>query len=274
MKRPFEAMAGLIDDGYPVFLTGDLNQPSSLDYTEEAVGTREEITAPVPWPVSEELFELGFRDSYREIHPDPVAEPGTTHRSGERIDYVYAAGPSTTLDSKLVGEPGDPDVEIEAAPWTSDHRAVLSTFEVTPLAMPTLIAVDASLRTVGDEVTITHNAPGSDGGEIAIVPEGADPDEAVETLAAEGERGTARLDTSGWEPGAYEAVLTARTAPSSPASRSTSAPPAPGSSSPPTGRPTTAGSRSRSRGRGLPPTAGTGSGSTRRRRRTPSATAT
>ena len=207
MERPFEAMAGLLDDGYPIFLTGDFNQPSSLDYTEEAVGTREEIPAPVPWPVSEELFELGFRDSYREIHPDPVAEPGTTHRSGERIDYVYAAG-ATTLDSRLVGERGGEGVEIEAEPWTSDHRAVLSSFEVTPLAMPTLVAVDASLRTVGDEVAITHNAPESDGGEIAIGPEGGGPDEAVETLAAEGERGTARLDTSGWDPGAYEAVLT------------------------------------------------------------------
>jgi len=106
MERPIEAMRGLLEDGYPIFLTGDFNQPSSLDYTEEAVGTREEITAPVPWPVSEELFGLGFRDSYREAHPDPVKEPGTTHRSGERIDYVYAAGPSTTLESKLVGEPG------------------------------------------------------------------------------------------------------------------------------------------------------------------------
>ena len=69
----------------------------------------------MPWPVSEELFDLGFRDSYREAHPDPVKEPGTTHRSGERIDYVYAAGPSTTLDSKLVGERGGEDVEIEAS---------------------------------------------------------------------------------------------------------------------------------------------------------------
>jgi hypothetical protein len=206
MERPFAAMSELIDDGYPLFLTGDFNQPSSLDYTAEAVGTREEIPAPVPWPVSEELFELGFRDSYREIHPDPVAEPGTTHRSGERIDYVYAAG-ATTLDSKLVGEPGGEDVEIEAAPWTSDHRAVLSSFEVTPLAMPTLIAVDASLRTVGDEIAITHNVPGSGDDEIVIVPEGGDPAEALETLAASGERGTARLDTSGWDPGAYDAVL-------------------------------------------------------------------
>jgi hypothetical protein len=208
MEEPFAAMSELLDDGYPIFLTGDFNQPSSLDYTEETAGTRKEIPEPVPWPVSEELFELGFRDTYREVHSDPVKDPGTTHRSGERIDYVYAAGPSTTLDSKLVGEPGGEDVEIEAAPWTSDHRAVLSSFEVTPVAMPTLVAVDASLRTVGDEVKVAHNVPGSDQNQVALVPEGGDPAEAVETLDAPGERGTTGLDTSGWDAGAYEAVLT------------------------------------------------------------------
>jgi hypothetical protein len=159
--------------------------------------------------VSEKLFDLGFRDTYREIHPDPVEDPGITQeRSGERIDYVYAAGPSTTLDSKLVGEPGGEDVEIEAAPWTSDHRAVLSSFETSPMAMPTLIAVDESLRTVGDEIAVTYNAPGSDDREIAIVPEGGDPADAVEVLEAPGGRGETTLDTSGWDAGAYDVVLT------------------------------------------------------------------
>ena len=208
MEPPIEAMTELIDGGYPVFLTGDFNQPSSLDYGADTVGTRKGIEEPVPWPVSEELFGLGFRDTYREMHPDPVREPGITQDStGERIDYVYAAGPSTTLDSELVGEPGGADVEIEAAPWTSDHRAVLSSFEVTPVAMPTLIAVDERLRTVGDEITVTHNVPGSADNEIAVVPEGGDPADPIEAFAAPDERGTATLDTSGWDPGGYDAVL-------------------------------------------------------------------
>jgi hypothetical protein len=33
MEQPIEAMSELIEDGYPLFLTGDFNQPSSLDYT-------------------------------------------------------------------------------------------------------------------------------------------------------------------------------------------------------------------------------------------------
>ena len=207
-ERPMESMDELLGDGYPVFLTGDYNQPSSLDYTAETAGSRKEIPEPVAWPVSEKLFGLGFRDSYREIHPDPVADPAITQqRTGERIDYVYAGGPSTTLDSKLVGEPGGEDVDLEFAPWTSDHRAVLSTFEVTPVAMPTLVAVDARLGTVGDEITVSWNAPGESGGEIAVVPEGGDAAEAVETLPADEERGDATLDTAGWDPASYEAVL-------------------------------------------------------------------
>ena len=31
LEQPMKAMGDLIDDGYPVFLTGDFNQPSSLD---------------------------------------------------------------------------------------------------------------------------------------------------------------------------------------------------------------------------------------------------
>ena len=208
LDEPMAAMGELLDQGYPVFLTGDFNQPSSLDYTEEAVGTRKEITEPVAWPVSEALFDLGFRDTYREINPDPVAKPAITQeKTGERIDYVYAAGPAETLDSKLVGEPGGEDVDIEKSPWTSDHRAVLSTFDVTPVEMPTLVAVDARLATVGDEITVSWNDPDTDDGEIAIVTEGGDPADPLETLEAPDARGDDALDTAGWDPGSYEAVL-------------------------------------------------------------------
>lgn len=209
LERPIAAMGELVDAGYPVLLTGDFNQPSSLDYGTETVGTREGVDEPVPWPVSEELLDLGFRDSYREAHPDPVADPGFTHTTDERIDYVYAAGPSTTLDSRLVGEPGGEDVEIEASPWTSDHRAVLSSFEVIPAGMPTLVAVDARLADVGDVITVTWSDPGQGGNEIAIVPAGDGPADPLEAIEAPDPSGTAKLDTAGWDGGSYEAVLIA-----------------------------------------------------------------
>ena len=150
---------------------------------------------------------------------------------------------------------------------------MLSSFEVTPVAMPTLVAVDAALRDVGDEIAVTHNVPGSDAGQLAVVPEGGDPADPVETLEASGERGTTAVDTAGWEPGSYDVVLTggddaeiARVPfylrdPRAELELSTDK------------RSLRArASRSKPRGRGGRRTAGTGSGCTRPRRRTPRTT--
>jgi len=208
LERPMESMKRLIDDGYPVLLTGDFNEPSSLDYGEETVGTRKGIDEPIPWPVSEELLALGFSDSYREAHEDPVADPGVTHaRTDSRIDYVYAAGPARTLGSKLVGERGGEGVDVAEMPWTSDHRAVLSTFEVTPVAMPALVAVDERLASVGDDVGIAWNVPDAGGNELSVVAEGDAAGDALETIPAPDPRGSTSLDTKGWQPGSYEAIL-------------------------------------------------------------------
>ena len=84
-------------------------------------------------------------------------------------------GPARTRSSKIVGEKGGRDVAIAVSPWTSDHRAVLSTFAVRPAPMPSMIAVNARLQTVGDRMTVAYNAPESEGNEIAIVRAGRDP---------------------------------------------------------------------------------------------------
>jgi endonuclease/exonuclease/phosphatase family metal-dependent hydrolase len=208
LARPMREMGELTGAGYPVFLTGDFNEPSSLDYAKETVGTRGWVDRPVRWPVSEALFDLGFRDSYREVHPDPLKTPGITHpRSHERIDYVYASGPARTRSSKIVGEKGGRDVSIAVSPWTSDHRAVLSTFKVRPAPMPPMVAVNGRLGTVGDRMTIAYNAPTLKGNQIAIVLAGGDPDSPAIRLSAEGVRGMRSLDTSRLKPARYEAVL-------------------------------------------------------------------
>jgi endonuclease/exonuclease/phosphatase family metal-dependent hydrolase len=210
LEWSLEAMGPLIAQGYPVFLTGDFNEPSSLDYGEDTVGTRPGIDEPVPWPVSEVLLETGFRDTYRDIHPDPLENPGITHRrSGDRIDYLYAAGPSETLESQLVGKQGAQDVAIGFEAWTSDHYAVLSTFEVTPVSMPTMVSVDAALKTEGDPLVVSYRAPGGDNS-IAIVPSGGAPDQPAVTEDATGSSGALELATAqlGLEPGGYDVVLT------------------------------------------------------------------
>ena len=202
-------MDGLIAQGYPVIFTGDHNEPSSLDWTEATVAARNDVPEAVRWPVSEAILGLGFRDTYREVHPDPVEDPGITHEiAGDRIDYVYAAGPIDTLDSQLVGEEGGPDVEIGFKPWTSDHRAVLSTFDVTPVPMPVMVSVSEALLTQGDPLTVAYRSSGSDG-TVAIVPsEGGDrlgrPDEG----RLRGPRAASRSIRPSSNPGGYDAVLT------------------------------------------------------------------
>jgi len=103
----------LAADGIPVFLTGDFNSPSSLDWTAAVAAVRSDVPYPVKWPVSEALRRAGFVDSYREIHPDPVAVPGFTwtpggpeedpHEVFDRIDWVLHMGPVRTTASRIVG---------------------------------------------------------------------------------------------------------------------------------------------------------------------------
>ncbi len=227
LDQQYRVLPALAAQGYPVFLTGDFNEPSSLDYTAATVGSRPQITQAVPWPVSTKLLSLGFHDSYRDAHPDPLKDPGITWPAArpkvaawagnptrkdfkdrsDRIDYVYTAGPSKTLASEIVGEKADPGVSLSVTPWPSDHRAVLSTFQITPAALPTMVAVNARLLTVGDTVTVTYNAPGKSGLKVAIV---AADGSTVMSQDATGTKGTFTLDTSKDAAGGYQVVLTSK----------------------------------------------------------------
>ncbi len=145
MRNQFSKLPALAEQGMPVFLTGDFNVPSHLDWTE---ATKDRYYGKVvEWPVSKKLDQLGMVDSYRAMHPDPAATPGiswavegTEWRKPEvydRIDYVYAGGPATTLESKLIGEKqvkGGPTsyADIQLDTYLSDHRAVVSKFNVQP----------------------------------------------------------------------------------------------------------------------------------------------
>jgi hypothetical protein len=148
LSAHLDSLPELASAGIPVVLTGDHNVPSHLDWTEPVAAASEEpFRTPFAWPLSMRLQGLGFRDSFREAHPDPVARPGITWSPGypppaidddevcDRIDYVYAAGPARTLSSQVVGEPG-PMSDIVVDSWPSDHRAVVSDVEITPAPVP------------------------------------------------------------------------------------------------------------------------------------------
>jgi hypothetical protein len=200
-------MDELIQLGYPVFFTGDHNEPSSLDWTDATAAARPDVEEAVAWPVSEAILELGFHDTFRDIHPNPVEVPGITHEgAGDRIDYLYAAGPVATLGSQLVGEEGGRGVEVGFDPWTSDHRAVVSTFDVTPVVMPVMVSVNAALLTQGDPLTVAYRSTGSDGS-VAIVPSGGATSSPALTEEVTASSGTLDVDTSALGPGGFDAVL-------------------------------------------------------------------
>ena len=124
-------LRGLHESGVPVFLTGDFNAPSHTDWTETVVGTRPFAAYALDWPVSRAVAGAGFRDSFREAHPDPLTHPGFTwwakrqrirdFNPGEgdpqdRIDFLWYAGPARVTDSEIVGEEGAAGVSIAVMP--------------------------------------------------------------------------------------------------------------------------------------------------------------
>jgi endonuclease/exonuclease/phosphatase family metal-dependent hydrolase len=226
LESPLEAVTKLAAADIPVFLMGDFNAPSHLDYTQAAVGTRKQIKFPIDWPESEAAAKAGLTDSYRAVHPDPVADPGLTwpasrpHVDGynpgpngaeaDRIDFIYSGGPVKPTDSVIVGEQGGEGVDIPSSPWPTDHRATVSTFDVTPGEPPTIVSPYPRLVEAGDEEQITFHGPGEDGEHVAVVPSGEDPGSAgVDQPTGDGSPtdGMLPLSTEGWKPGSYDAIL-------------------------------------------------------------------
>jgi hypothetical protein len=167
------------------------------------------------------LAQAGLRDSYREAHPDPVAKPGITWTPGaphplaypspgrERIDMIWTAGRTTTLESQVVGEPGGPDVEVGVAPWPADHRAVVSTFSVVPKVAPPMISVTPRRIPEGDRFLLRTWEPTREVWTAYIVPRGGNAKDAilgVKDLPNHYQR-SILLSTSQLPPANYDAVL-------------------------------------------------------------------
>ena len=120
VRPSVRTLSTLANSGIPSFLLGDFNSPSHLDWTAETVGSLPQIKFPMHWPVTMLAERQGLRDSYREVHPDPLRTPGLTwpssrrspdgypgpHVANDRIDFIFAGGAARTLRSTIVGESG------------------------------------------------------------------------------------------------------------------------------------------------------------------------
>jgi endonuclease/exonuclease/phosphatase family metal-dependent hydrolase len=206
----------LAAQGIPVFLTGDFNSPSHLDWTPAVDAVRADVPYPVVWPASKALADAGFVDSFRSVYPNPVSRPGFTWTPGspegekvevhDRIDWVLSKGPATATASSVVGEGGNPNTDIAVDPWPSDHRGLVSTFDVTPAPMPLLAAVEQRSLEQGQTVRVRFHAAGEAGEEVSLLRRGdATAADAKSTGGAVD--GTLSFATGDLRPGGYLARL-------------------------------------------------------------------
>jgi endonuclease/exonuclease/phosphatase family metal-dependent hydrolase len=219
--EPLAALGRLAADGTPVFLTGDFNTSSHLD----PAGTRRRGLAddegPLDRAVTRLLADAGLRDSYREAHPDAVAKPGHTWSPGaphplrdadanrSRIDYVFTAGRTEVLESRVVGEVDGPVTDVAVFPWPSDHRAVVSTFRVVPADAPPLVAATPRRVPEGAAVSVRTWDPHGPGWTALVVRRGGAPGDAltgVRDMPHDWQR-MIPLSTLGLAPGDYDVLL-------------------------------------------------------------------
>lgn len=182
LESVLTSLSELAQTGMPIFLTGDFNTPSHLDWTNALTETREEVKYTVEWPVTVAVEAAGFIDTYRAVHSDPVAEPGVTWTYGypyprlepneviDRIDLVFATSDVKVLNSEIVGPSGSPNVDFGITPYPSDHRAVVSTVSVRPVEPPLFVAADQRRVVQGEPIVVRYHAPnGEDTDRIVLV---------------------------------------------------------------------------------------------------------
>jgi len=123
-------------DAVPVIFGGDMNTVSHLDWGAETVESHNGLV--VPWSVTKTLEEIGLKDTYRLMHPDPVSHPGITwdvkgKNDEHRIDYIFYKGSKLAVVASETYKAffNKPllirDKEIL---YPSDHGIVVSTFEI------------------------------------------------------------------------------------------------------------------------------------------------
>lgn len=134
-------------DSIPVILGGDFNSHSHLDWTEATKNLYNHGGAVVNWTVSKTMQEARFKDSFRELNPDPVQNIGTSWlyevskeeggielpTRSDRIDFIYYQGNTIkAIDSEIYNaEVGNIlSFKDETFFYASDHGFVLTTFQL------------------------------------------------------------------------------------------------------------------------------------------------
>jgi endonuclease/exonuclease/phosphatase family metal-dependent hydrolase len=113
----------------PVIIAGDFNSMSHLDYIESF---KEQNEVAIDWPTSSVLVDDGFRDSWRELHPevnrlaDRTWTPRFPDQQQDRIDFIYYRGKGLVARESRV-------VDSHEVKFPSDHAALVTRFDLTPI---------------------------------------------------------------------------------------------------------------------------------------------
>ena len=145
-----------------IFLGGDFNEPSMLDWGEDMKNLYDHNGVVYEWDQSKTLLNNGYKDAYRVAHPNPVTHPGITYPSDnkdmqpnqlswtpdaderERIDFIYyypwkdlsvvsakMVGPEGTIaHNKRVKNDTQDEFITPLGVWPSDHKAILIEFKL------------------------------------------------------------------------------------------------------------------------------------------------
>eukprot|EP00386_Alphamonas_edax_P010683 GDKI01034287.1.p1 GENE.GDKI01034287.1~~GDKI01034287.1.p1 ORF type:complete len:355 (-),score=67.79 GDKI01034287.1:335-1276(-) len=122
----------LLAENATVFITGDFNEPSHLDWTPQAAAANL-CPIAVQWPATQKIVQAGMTDAFRAVYADEVQTPGLTWTSlkenpkerHDRIDFVFASKNVHVETAEIVGEEkGYADIVV--TPYPSDHRSVVA----------------------------------------------------------------------------------------------------------------------------------------------------
>jgi endonuclease/exonuclease/phosphatase family metal-dependent hydrolase len=139
VERLLSELKPALASGQPVFVTGDFNEPSHLDWTARAAAAGK-CQLAVEYPATLAVTRAGMMDAFRVAFPDYVAHRGWTWTPPtspddptdrhDRIDFVFFGGAGVVVKQcEVVGESSS-TAHIVVQPYPSDHRAVVATVEL------------------------------------------------------------------------------------------------------------------------------------------------
>lgn len=128
-------------DSIPVIIGGDFNVHSHLDWTEATKDMYHHGGSMIRWTVSQAMQDAGFKDSFRELNPDPVKNIGTTWlydnddkpTRQDRIDFIYYQGNTIqAIASETFNQELTKPLELNGEEffYPSDHGFVMTTFKL------------------------------------------------------------------------------------------------------------------------------------------------